>query len=99
MHDSCPLGSCRAAQGIFGNRKAIAMAKFLLLILILFLVFWFVFRQRNNPGDQRAPSATENPTENIVVCAHCHLRIPESESLYSEGHHYCCDEHRQLGAT
>ncbi len=79
------------------------MAKFLLLILILFLVFWFVFRQRNNQGDssnqQGSSSATNDSAESMVVCAHCHLRIPESESLISDGRHYCCDEHRQLGAS
>lgn len=75
------------------------MAKFLLLILILFLVFWFVFRQRNSQDDQTKNQRSSSTAENIVVCAHCHLRIPESESLYSEGRHYCCEEHRQLGAS
>jgi uncharacterized protein len=35
----------------------------------------------------------------MVTCAHCHLNVPESESVASDGQHYCCDEHRQLGSS
>jgi uncharacterized protein len=73
------------------------MAKILLLILALLLVYW-VFSSRRKG---RQPENDEKPAraaENIVVCAHCQLRVPESDSVAFDGRHYCCEAHRQLGA-
>lgn len=71
--------------------------KYLLLILILALIVWFLVRQRKSRGDRSGAETRERIAENIVVCAHCRLRVPESESIEHEGRHYCCDEHRRLG--
>ncbi len=70
--------------------------KYLLLILILVLIVWFLARQRKGRDDRPGDAPRERIAENIVVCAHCRLRIPESESIRHEGRHYCCDEHRRL---
>ncbi|MEI6416040.1 MAG: PP0621 family protein, partial [Pseudomonadota bacterium] len=37
--------------------------------------------------------------EKMVVCAHCHIHVPESEAVTADEHHFCCEEHRQLGPT
>lgn len=77
--------------------------KFLLLLAVLAIVIWYWLGRRNTPtgsADARTPpGAAKNITENIVVCAHCHLHVPESESIQAEGRHYCCEEHRKLGAS
>lgn len=74
------------------------MAKLFLLVAILGVVVWFFFRSR---GSHDSPVIKESAplAENIVVCAHCQLRIPESESIRFAGRHYCCEEHRKLGAS
>jgi uncharacterized protein len=73
------------------------MVKYLLLIAVLGFVIWYFFR----PGRTKEPAnPQETPeVENIVVCAHCRLRVPESDSILFEGRHFCCEEHRRLGAS
>lgn len=77
--------------------------KFLLLLSVLAIVIWFWLGRRKNPtgsaGSRTAPGAEKNIAENIVVCAHCHLHVPESEAILAEGRHYCCEAHRKLGAS
>lgn len=74
------------------------MTKFLLLIGILAVIAWFWLGRKNQTGnaDDHPPSKA---TETIVICAHCHLHVPESEAICVDGQHYCCDEHRKLGAS
>lgn len=72
------------------------MMKLFLLIAVLAFVVWFLAGQRKKRPDGKAQSGT---TENIVVCAHCRLHVPESESIPFDGRHYCCEEHRKLGAS
>ncbi len=72
------------------------MMKFLLLIAVLSIIVWLLARHRKQPPSNKVDPET---TEKIVVCAHCRIHVPESESIESDGRHYCCDEHRKLGAT
>jgi len=75
------------------------MMKFLLLIGILAVIAWFWLGQRKSQAgnaDNRPPSKA---SETIVICAHCHLHVPESEAIHADGRHYCCEEHRKLGAS
>ncbi|MEW6513575.1 MAG: PP0621 family protein [Pseudomonadota bacterium] len=73
--------------------------KFLLLIGILALIIWFWSGRRRNQRGESDHQSSSSATEAIVVCAHCRLHVPESESILADGHHYCCDEHRKLGAS
>ncbi len=75
--------------------------KAILLIIVVLLIYWvFWGRQRGGSGgaatDRSAPPASP---EKMVVCAHCKLHVPESECVSADGRHYCCEEHRQLGAS
>lgn len=72
------------------------MMKFILLIAVLVFVVWFLTGQRKKRPNSKAQPDT---TENIVVCAHCRLHIPESESILFDGRRYCCEEHRKLGVS
>ncbi|MDP1651692.1 MAG: PP0621 family protein [Rhodocyclaceae bacterium] len=74
------------------------MAKIFLLTLALLLVYWiFSSRRKGQPPANNEKPATA--AEKIVVCAHCQLRVPESEAVVFEGLHYCCEDHRRLGAS
>jgi uncharacterized protein len=74
------------------------MAKIILLILALLLVYW-VFSVRRKGKQPASGGKSEKVVEKIVVCAHCQLHVPESESVVFDGRHYCCEEHRRLGAS
>jgi uncharacterized protein len=82
-----------------GNGRPIQVTKLLLLIAVLAVVIWFIAGQRKTRAENTHQQTPTKATENIVVCAHCHLHVPESESAMSEGRHYCCDEHRKLGPS
>jgi len=74
------------------------MAKIILLILALLLVYW-VFSSRRKGRQPVNDDKPEKMAEKIVVCAHCQLHVPESESVVFDGRHYCCEEHRRLGTS
>lgn len=71
------------------------MMKLFLLLAVLAFVAWYLTGQRKKGSDSKTQSGT---TENIVICAHCRLHVPESESISFGGRHYCCEDHRKLGA-
>ena len=76
------------------------MAKFLLLLAVLIVVYLIVSRMRRDAGP---PEATRRPpavptAEDMVRCAVCGVNLPRSESFTSRGRFYCSDDHRRLGA-
>jgi uncharacterized protein len=71
------------------------MIKYLLLIAVLGFVLWYFFRS-GRPKEPANPEQTPG-VESFVVCAQCHLRLPESDAINFEGRHYCCEEHRRQG--
>ena len=72
------------------------MAKIILLVLAAVAIYWFFSgRQKRQTHRQTKQAAAEK----MVVCAHCHLHIPESESVAANGSHFCCEEHRRLGVS
>ena len=70
------------------------MAKIILLVLGLLLVFWILrtYRRRVDRGGESGPPAAG---EAMVRCAHCGVHLPRSESLTTRGSFYCCAEHQQ----
>jgi uncharacterized protein len=67
--------------------------KYLLLIALFLVVLWALRKaQSSRPGVQ-APPASRVP-EQMVKCAHCGVNQPISESILTQGHYYCCEEHR-----
>ncbi len=69
------------------------MAKFLLFIAVLAVVYWLV-RASNRRG--RPPPAARMP-ESMTQCAHCGVHFPRDESVSEGGRDYCCEDHRRLG--
>jgi uncharacterized protein len=70
------------------------VAKIILLVLGLLLVFWILraFRRRVDRGAAGAPPAAG---EAMVRCAQCGVHLPRSESLTTQGSYYCCAEHQR----
>lgn len=71
------------------------MAKIILLVLGLLLVYWILKGYRRRVDKRDAPPQT-NAGEDMVRCAHCGVHLPRSEGIASQGRFYCSAEHRRL---
>ncbi len=63
----------------------------LILLLLLGLIVFLLFKALR--GGSRVRRRPQKKIENMVACAVCGVRIPESESLSRGDSHYCCEEH------
>lgn len=72
------------------------MAKIILVVLGLLLVYWILksYRHRVDRGGDKTPPAT---AENMVQCARCGVHLPRSESITTRGRFYCSPEHQRAG--
>jgi uncharacterized protein len=70
------------------------LAKILLLVLALFLVYWVLksYRKRVDRRDKPPQSGTG---EDMVRCGHCGIHLPRSESLTTRGNFFCSAEHQR----
>lgn len=68
--------------------------KYLLLIAFIGVVWW-VLKSRAQRPVQRKPAPPE--PEMMVVCAHCGVHLPESDSISGHGKFYCSEAHRHAG--
>ncbi|MEI7612269.1 MAG: PP0621 family protein [Betaproteobacteria bacterium] len=68
--------------------------KFLLLIVLVIAVLLVL---RKMQGARKSNPFRPDPatSEKMVVCAHCGVNQPVSESILSDGNYYCCNAHRQ----
>jgi uncharacterized protein len=84
---------------VIGKRAATELLKAILLLLALLLAYWVFIRDKlvARRGHASKPDATR--TETMIACAHCGIHVPEGDAVTGGGHHYCCDEHRKLGAS
>ena len=71
------------------------LAKIILLVLGLLLVYWLVtsYRRRVDRGEPSGPRAVQG--ENMVQCAQCGVHLPRSESLAARDLFYCSAEHER----
>ena len=71
------------------------MAKIILLVLGLLLVYWLLkgYRRRVGRAGPKAPLAVD--AENMVQCAQCGVHLPRSESITTQGSFYCSAEHQR----
>ena len=70
------------------------MAKFILLVLVILLVYWILkgYRRRVERGGSRPTSAAG---EDMVQCVHCGVHLPRGESITAQGRSYCSPEHQR----
>lgn len=70
----------------------------LVKLLLLAAGIWFIYALLKRYGrsirQEKPPAPKEG--EDMVRCAQCGVHLPKSESLLSQGKHYCSDEHRRL---
>ena len=70
------------------------MAKIILLVLGLLLVYWILKRYRRGIERRNAPPPVKS-SEDMVRCEHCGVHLPRSESITTQGQFYCTPEHQR----
>lgn len=70
------------------------MAKILLLILIVWVVYTLIKRYQRSLN---VPQAGPKPVEDMVRCAYCAVNLPRGEALLTKGEFFCTPEHLHLG--
>ena len=75
------------------------MTKFILVVCAVLLVYAVIkgVRRRSKRGEDggKADKAEPRGNEDMVRCAKCGVHLPRSESLVTQGQHYCSAEHRR----
>lgn len=75
------------------------MNKILVVILVTVLVVYLVRRmagKRIDGAKSVRQGGDKIVAEDMVRCQSCGVNLPRSEAILSQGHFYCCDEHRKL---
>ena len=71
------------------------MAKLILLVLGLALVFWLLRSYRRGVERRDAPPPADSG-ESMVQCERCGVHLPRSESITAQGRFFCSSEHQRL---
>ena len=71
------------------------MGKILLLIVIALVVYTVIKRYQQSLKAPAAPLI--KPAEDMVKCAYCHVNLPRSDALATQGEFFCTTEHQLLG--
>lgn len=66
----------------------------LLLAAFIYIVYVWLKRAAARPRDAASAAA---PQENMVVCAHCGVYLPQNDGVAAGERFYCSDEHRIAG--
>ena len=70
------------------------MAKIILLVIGLALVYWILKGYRRGIERRSAPPPAK-AGEDMVRCEHCGVHLPRSESITTQGRFYCTPEHER----
>ncbi len=70
------------------------MAKIILLVLGLLLVYWILKSYRKRVEKPEKPPQAGGG-EDMVRCAQCGVHLPRSESIVMRGNFYCSAEHQR----
>lgn len=75
--------------------------KYLLVLVVVVVGLWMLLRKRQAPAvrpSAKAAKTTAPTLATMVACAHCDLRLPQTEALAdAEGRLYCSEAHRRAG--
>jgi uncharacterized protein len=69
------------------------LAKLILLVLGLLLVYWILKSYRRSVEREGAVEAGR--AEDMVRCSRCGVHLPRSESIAARGAFYCSPEHER----
>ncbi|WP_374683204.1 PP0621 family protein [Accumulibacter sp.] len=76
------------------------MTKYLLLIGLVWVLWWFWRKSRTSARGSAANHTTvQREAERMVQCTRCGVNQPVSESILADGRYYCCAAHRDAGAS
>lgn len=70
------------------------MAKIILVVLGLVVVYWILKSYRRGVDRSDAPPPAK-AGEDMVRCEYCGVHLPRSESITTRGMFYCTSEHQQ----
>ena len=74
--------------------------KAILLIFVLLVAYWLYRKAHKASANMNSNDKPRfDKPENMVACAYCRLRLPESEAVAVSGKFFCSDEHRRLGTA
>lgn len=82
-------------MGVRPMRPGVNIVSKLLLLVLIGVLVYVVYRSANRVGRGGAP-AQPKQAEDMVRCVHCGVNLPRSEALLSQGAFFCGDEHRRL---
>jgi uncharacterized protein len=70
------------------------------IITVILLVILGVYLFKRLAGQKGAPprKPENKAAEDMVRCQVCGVNLPRSEAILSQGHFYCCDEHRRVNS-
>ena len=71
------------------------MGKIILFLVLAFVAYVVI---KGAVRRSRPPASGAKPPELRVACKHCGVNLPTSEALQEDGHFYCSEEHRRIGA-
>jgi uncharacterized protein len=74
--------------------------KYLLVVLVVALVFWWMLRPRRPaaPPAAQAPRAAEpGKPQAMLQCAHCGVHLPRADALVDARGAFCSEAHRLAG--
>ena len=71
----------------------------ILLLIILLVAIVLLLRKLQDGRRRKASPSDARPPERMVECAHCGVNHPVSDSVLSQGKHYCSDAHRQASTV
>jgi uncharacterized protein len=76
------------------------MTKYLLLIGLVWVVWWFWRKSRmsSRAGADRHDTV-QREAERMVACSRCGVNQPVSESILVRGRYYCCAAHLDDSAS
>ncbi len=72
--------------------------KYLLVMAVVALGIWLWRQDRSASRPSAAPPKPRPPQQidQMVVCRHCGVHLPQSEAIKGQLGHYCGPEHQRL---
>ena len=67
------------------------MAKLLLFLVFIGVVYWWFRTKRSIPP----ASVQTRSTENMIRCVHCGVHLPQSEALGTDAAWFCSEAHQR----